>query len=283
MRKLVGLAVLLAAGAATRMTAQTPGDWDGPCDYQNLPYMGMASDGVSPMWGGYFDQPHTGTCRTMSGMYFDMWMVPAQPGDVFNMAFGGANNTYCALADHDGESSAYVEQYMMMPGMGSMGGMYTAGWTNFTVPASFNHGYMEVWVAKNSSQAHYLIQAVKISSQAAVACTPSVTAMCLDGGRFQVSADWRKATGETGHGNAVSLTADTGYLWFFNSTNVEIVVKVLDACSASGHQWVFAGGLTNVGVTLRVMDTQTGTVKTYQNSEGVAFVPIQDTGAFNCP
>jgi hypothetical protein len=172
MRRLIALAVFLTVGVATRMTAQTPGDWDGACNYQNMPYMGMYTDGVSPWWGGYFDQPHTGTCRTMSGMYFDMWMLPAQPGDVFNMTFGGASNTYCALADHNGGSSAYVDQYMMMPGMGSMGGMYTAGWTNFTVPPSFNHGYMEVWVAKNTSQAHYLVQAVKISSQAGAACTP---------------------------------------------------------------------------------------------------------------
>lgn len=283
MRKLVVLAVLLAAGAAARMTAQTPGDWDGPCNYQNLPYTGMSTDGVSPMWGGYFDQPHTGTCRTMSGMYFDMWMVPAQPGDVFNMTFGGASNTYCAVANHDGGNAPYVDQYMMMPGMGSMMGMYTAAWTNFTVPPSFDHGYMEVWVAKNTSQAHYLIQAVKVSSQAGAACTPTATAMCLDGGRFQVSADWQKPTGEAGHGNAVSMTAETGYLWFFDSSNVEMVVKVLDACSVNGHQWVFAGGLTNVGVALRVLDTRTGTVKTYQNIIGVALAPIQDTSAFPCP
>jgi hypothetical protein len=30
-----------------------------------------------------------------------------------------------------------------------------------------------------------------------------------------------------------------------------------DACSSSGHTWVFAGGLTNVGVTVTVTDTQT--------------------------
>lgn len=33
-------------------------------------------------------------------------------------------------------------------------------------------------------------------------------------------------------------------------------------------------------MTLNVRDTQTGTLKTYQNLEGTAFAPIQDTGAF---
>jgi hypothetical protein len=141
---------------------------------------------------------------------------------------------------------------------------------------------MEIWVAKSTAQTHYLIGAIKISSQPSASCTPTATSMCLDGGRFEVSADWQKSTGETGHGNAVSLTADTGYLWFFSSANVEMVVKVLDACSVNGQHWVFAGGLTNVAVTLRVRDTQTDTVRTYSNPQGVAFVPIQDTGAFGC-
>lgn len=59
----------------------------------------------------------------------------------------------------------------------------------------------------------------------------------------------------------VQLTGDTGYFWFFNASNVELVVKVLDACHF-GRFWVFAGGLTNVDVDLTVTDTATGAVKT---------------------
>jgi len=59
---------------------------------------------------------------------------------------------------------------------------------------------------------------------------------------------------------------------------------VLDGCGANGHYWVFAGGLTNVGVTLRIADTRTGQTRTYSNPLGTAFRPIQDTGAFaSCP
>jgi homoserine acetyltransferase len=65
---------------------------------------------------------------------------------------------------------------------------------------------------------------------------------------------------------------------------VEMIVKVLDACSLNAHKWVFAGGLTNVEVTLTVTDTQTGAVKTYLNPANTAFLPIQDTAAFGtCP
>ncbi len=88
----------------------------------------------------------------------------------------------------------------------------------------------------------------------------------------------------SGAGHAVSLTPDTGYFWFFDATNVEVVLKVLDACGFNQHFWVFAGGLTNVQVHLSVTDTLTGVVRTYDNPQGKAFQPVQDTSAFlTCP
>jgi len=107
--------------------------------------------------------------------------------------------------------------------------------------------------------------------------------MCLNGNRFAVSATWRTHD-SNGAGTAVRLTDETGYFWFFSSSNIEAVVKVLNACSLSSKFWVFAGGLTNVNVVLTVIDTKTGTTKTYTNPIDTAFQPIQDTGAFStCP
>jgi hypothetical protein len=115
-------------------------------------------------------------------------------------------------------------------------------------------------------------------------CTPNATTLCLNGGRFQVTTNYATAAGQSGAGMAVSLTSDSGYFWFFNSANIELAVKVLDACGLTPpHFWVFAGGLTNVQVTLDVLDTQTGAEKTYVNPLGTAFAPIQDTSAFSCP
>ena len=119
----------------------------------------------------------------------------------------------------------------------------------------------------------------------AAVCTPGPNALCLSGGRFRVQATWRKPDGTSGAGNAgLFLTSDTGYFWFFDSTNVEIVVKVLNACGFAQRIWVFSGGLTNVEVTMTVEDTVSGAVKTYTNPQGAAFLPIQDTQAFTtCP
>ena len=95
--------------------------------------------------------------------------------------------------------------------------------------------------------------------------------------------DWATNTGNTGAGQGVPLTSDSGYFWFFNAANIELVVKVLQACSVNQHFWVFAGGLTNVEVVMTVTDTHTGVQKIYANPLGTAFVPLQDTGAFSCP
>jgi hypothetical protein len=111
-------------------------------------------------------------------------------------------------------------------------------------------------------------------------CFPSGTALCLSGGRFKVEVDWKTRGGETGKGKAVALTPDTGYFWFFNEANVEMVIKVLDACALNQKFWVFAGGLTDVQVDITVTDTRAETSKTYRNPQQTAFQPIQDTGAF---
>ena len=116
-------------------------------------------------------------------------------------------------------------------------------------------------------------------------CTEDATTLCLAGGRYQVRAEWSvPSQGTSGHGHAVPLTGDTGTFWFFQASSVEVVVKVLDGCATNGHAWVFAGGLTNVGVTITVTDTQTNVTRPYTNPADTPFAPIQDTTAFPaCP
>lgn len=112
------------------------------------------------------------------------------------------------------------------------------------------------------------------------ACVPGETTLCLNNGRFEVTAEWETQQGTSGDGHAVPLTPDTGYFWFFNAANVEVVIKVLDACESRQRFWVFAGGLTNVRTVLTVRDTETGSQKVYANPPGTPFQPIQDTNAF---
>jgi hypothetical protein len=108
---------------------------------------------------------------------------------------------------------------------------------------------------------------------------PAAGRLCLNNGRFAVEAAWKDFSNHTGTGTAVGLTGDTGYFWFFDPSNVEAVLKVLDGTTVNGHFWVYYGALSNVEYTLTVTDTMTGHVKTYQNPLG-RFASAGDTLAF---
>lgn len=115
-------------------------------------------------------------------------------------------------------------------------------------------------------------------------CTPNATTLCLHGARFRVTAAWRTDDGSNGAGRAVQLTNDAGYFWFFDAANVEVLVKMVDACSFNDRFWVFSAGLTNVRVDLDVLDTVPEAGKSYLNPLGRPYPPILDTNAFaTCP
>ncbi|MEM8964430.1 MAG: alpha/beta hydrolase, partial [Acidobacteriota bacterium] len=111
-------------------------------------------------------------------------------------------------------------------------------------------------------------------------CVPDTQTLCLNNGRFRVSAMWNSATG-AGAATAVELTPDFGYFTFFDDTNVELAVKVLDGTGINGAYWVFAAGATNVAVDLIVDDTTTGARRIYQNPAGRTFETVTDTAAFS--
>ena len=115
-------------------------------------------------------------------------------------------------------------------------------------------------------------------------CVANATTLCLNNSRYEVRTQWVTRDGRRGAGQVIPLTGDTGAFWFFSSSNVEVVVKILNGCAVNSRDWTFAGGLTDVEVILTVTDSETGTIQTYTNPQGTPFEPIQDTNAFpSCP
>jgi hypothetical protein len=109
---------------------------------------------------------------------------------------------------------------------------------------------------------------------------PALAGNLLSNPRF----DTNLSNGTDGAGEAVQLTVDSGYFWFFNADNVEMIVKVLNGCTINNRYWVFAGGLTNVNVVMTVTDDHSHETRTYTNPQITPFAPIQDTSAFaTCP
>jgi plastocyanin len=117
-------------------------------------------------------------------------------------------------------------------------------------------------------------------------CVAGPAVLCLNNGRFRATIDWRTAA-DNGHGSAVPLPAapDSGLFYFFSPTNIEMLIKVLNACVPPfNHYWVFFAATTNVEFAVVVADTQTGRTVAYFNPLNRAAAPVQDINAFaTCP
>ncbi len=112
-------------------------------------------------------------------------------------------------------------------------------------------------------------------------CVEDDTTLCFLGGRFRVTVDWRTGAGLRGQGQAVPMTDAAGVVWFFSPSNLEMLVKMVDACGFNDRFWVFFAATTNVEFTVTVVDTLTGARKEYRNPLDHPADPVQDTSAFD--
>jgi hypothetical protein len=115
-------------------------------------------------------------------------------------------------------------------------------------------------------------------------CVSDATTLCLHSNRFKVKASY-VAGGIPGQGQAVKLTGadDSGYFWFFDAANMEVVAKIANFCSgAHGEYGFYVSGLTDVQVTVSVTDTRTMTTWQKVNPDGVNFCKDAH-GGFICP
>ncbi len=113
-------------------------------------------------------------------------------------------------------------------------------------------------------------------------CVATDNRLCLNDNRFAVEITWRDFADVTGPAVVDPFqSADSGLLYFFDSENLEVLVKVLDACAINDRVWVFAAATTDVEYTLTVTDTETGDFQRYVNPLGNAADAITDTNAFS--
>lgn len=139
------------------------------------------------------------------------------------------------------------------------------------------------WRVDAYADGQFLVSdAFTINSNILAVCTPSD--LCLFNHRFAVSLSARdQRSGRTAVGQPLpendlfgyfSLPALTGDL-----QNPEVFVKILDGRAWTGKFWVFYGGLTDVELTINILDTITGVTKQYKKSPG-SLCGGADTSAF---
>lgn len=113
-------------------------------------------------------------------------------------------------------------------------------------------------------------------------CVTSGPNLCVQANRFSIHVNWTNRYVQppvSGVGTAIAITSDTGYFWFFNSSNVELIIKVLDGRAVNGKFWVFYGALSDVEYTVFVTDTQTAATHNYFSANG-NLKSVADINAF---
>lgn len=101
--------------------------------------------------------------------------------------------------------------------------------------------------------------------------------------RFHVTVDWQDFVGNEGVGRPVPGASDDSTLFsFFQRSNWELMVKVLDGCQQNGHYWVLTGGATNLAFEIRIEDPITGNNWSISNPLGQMATAVTDTLALPC-
>ena len=116
-------------------------------------------------------------------------------------------------------------------------------------------------------------------------CLPDNRTLCLNDGRFKVQTEWSSLSQIDQPGLVKDVKPDgTGFFFFSNSGNTELLIKVLDGCGFNNNFWVFYAATTDVEFTVTVTDTQTNATQEYSNTLGTASPAVTDTGVFaTCP
>ena len=237
--------------------------------------------GVSPSAGGV-GQASPITDDTGSFWFFDTanleLVVKVLDGGGVNgdfwVFYGGLTNLEYIITVTDTEAGIIQSYY-------NVGGTYCPA--NAPCPlASVADTEAFPGASATASSALVTSPAAPVASAAAAAgpCVSDAQTLCELDGRFQVRVEFQGSpSGPTQAASAVSLTDDTGYFWFFDAANIEVVVKTLDGTSINGHYWVFSGALSNVQYAITVTDLETGAVQTYENPFG-QLAGFADTLAF---
>jgi hypothetical protein len=152
-----------------------------------------------------------------------------------------------------------------------------------TSPAS---GTWHILVDRFSGSGLYQLTGTTfLSGTGGEVCVPDNHTLCLHNGRFRVRVNFRPPNEISRPATAIPFTERAGLFWFFNENNVEMLLKIQNACvNPFNRYWVFFAATTNVEFEVVVEDTQEGVEWRRSNPQGIVALPVADTDAFaTCP
>ena len=202
--------------------------------------------------------------------FYDAWTFQVTAGQTVQITQTASFDAYLILYDPAGNE---VDENDDGPGLG------TNARLTFTADQSGTYT-----IYANSREAgetgNYSLE-VTCNTAGPQTCVANATTLCLNNGRFKVTAIFSAPNLNITNApaQAVPLTSDTGYFWFFSASNVELVLKAVDGRTFNGFFWVFYGALSDVEYHITVTDTTTGRVKIYNNTAG-HLASVADTAAF---
>jgi predicted esterase len=112
-------------------------------------------------------------------------------------------------------------------------------------------------------------------------CTSGTSSLCLHQGRFLAEVSFKESANQVGRGTvAAPRTKDSGLFWFYEPSNWELLVKVLDGCAVNGRYWVFASASTSLDFRITVTDLAANQTVQYRHWFGEPVESVADVGAF---
>lgn len=96
-------------------------------------------------------------------------------------------------------------------------------------------------------------------ARAGVEIQPAAATLSLQRERFLFTVSYVDPRDGRSHvASAVRTSEASGTFWFFDPSNPEVLVKMLDGEGINGYYWLFASSLTTLDFTLTVMDVAGG-------------------------
>lgn len=122
-------------------------------------------------------------------------------------------------------------------------------------------------------------------------CVPDTETMCLDSSnnsgdkRFEIRVSFETTLGggRIGMGLPALIpgSSESGLFSFFQTSNKEMLIKVVNGCGLNDHFWIYFGTTTNVGFTVTVRDSVLNNMWSYENPDLTAG-QVQDINALPC-